>query len=111
MNNSNIKKLNYVYSKKSMLERKQNQFNFPISKSNSYRKNCKSNKKINLSKSKEKGSQINMIPQMKKIVKIIKVREERNNSNENYSNNNSVRKIYYKGDVEKIKVNKNLYIN
>ena len=41
-----------------------------------------------------------MIPQMNKIVKIMKVREERNNSNENYSNNHSVRKIYYKGNVD-----------
>ena len=111
-NNLNIKKLNYVYSKKSMLERKHNQFNFPISKSNSYRKsNRHSYTKNNLTKSKGKGSQLNIIPQMAKIKKILKFQGEEISKNENISFRNSLNKFNQEGIVEKIKVNKNIYIN
>ena len=46
-NNINLKKMNYIYSKKSLLERKNFQNNSPISKSNSYQKKDKIIQKIN----------------------------------------------------------------
>ena len=106
--NNNMKKLNYIYSKKSMLERKHNQFNFPLMKSNSYKKNNKNN---NISKSKEKESKLNIIPQVNKIKKALKFNEGDIYKNENKSFRNSLNVYNHKEIVEKIKVNKNAYIN
>ena len=108
-NNSNKKKLNYIYSKKSMLERKHNQFHFPIVKSNSYKKSNQINKKCNLSKSKEKGSQLNINPQMNKINKVLKFNEGEIYKNKSFRNTLNIFK--QEEYVEKIKVNKNVYIN
>jgi len=98
--NINLKKMNYIYSKKSLIERKNNQCNSPRVKSNSCQKKDKIVQKIkninsNILKLKQKGIQINIIPQFNKMNKEIKVNEEEKNKNTNI--------------VEKIKVNK-LYI-
>ena len=110
-NNLNVKKLHYIYSKKSMLERKHNQFNIPITKSYSNQKMNQSHKKYNLSKSKKKASQLNIIPQMNKITKILKFQDGEISKNGNDSVEDSLNKFNQKGIIEKIKVNKNVYIN
>ena len=90
-NSFNLKKMNYIYSKKSLLERKNNQYNSPILKSNSYQKKDKIVQKI------KKNNDI-----------LMKINEEKKNKNEN---NISTLMNGYKSDnnkiiVEKIKVNK-----
>jgi hypothetical protein len=92
-----------------MLERKHNQFHFPIVKSNSYKKSNQINKKCNLSKSKEKGSQLNINPQMNKINKVLKFNEGEIYKNKSFRNTLNIFK--QEEYVEKIKVNKNVYIN
>ena len=106
-NNSNLGKVNYIYSKKSLLERKNNQFNSPILKSNSYLKTDRSIPKIkkdNIIKLKEKGSQLNINTQTNKLTKIFKLNEEENNKND--SSRISINKMLSNRNFEKIKVNK-----
>ena len=112
-NNSKTNKLKYVYSKKSMLERKQNQFNFPLplSKSNSYQKKVKQDNKIRLSNSKENGSQLINIPQMNKVIKFLKNKGVDIDNKINNSDRNLIGRNTQNGVTEKIRVNKNFYIN
>ena len=112
-NNSKTNKLKYVYSKKSMLERKQNQFNFPLplSKSNSYQKKVKQDNKIRLSNSKENGSQLINIPQMNKVIKFLKNKGVDIDNKTNNSDRNLIGRNTQNGVTEKIRVNKNFYIN
>ena len=108
-NNSNVEKMGYIYSKKSLLERKNNQFNSPILKSNSYLKTDRSipkMKKSNILKLKEKGSQLNINTQTGGLAKIFKLKEEENNKHENDSSRISINKILSNRNFEKIKVNK-----
>ena len=108
-NNSKMKKLNYIYSKKSMIERKYNQYSLPLSKSNSFQKIIEKNNQNNISK--EKENKLNIITKINKITKTIKLNEDWETQKNKNSIRNSINKPNNELIVEKIKVNKNMHIN
>ena len=88
-NSFNLKKMNYIYSKKYLIKRKNNQYNSPILKSNSYQKKDKIVQKI------KKNNDI-----------LIRINEEKKNENNISKLINDFKSDNNKIIVEKIKVNK-----